>query len=1192
MVTPAQENELRRAVGMAPKSPAVDYAVPSGQRVSDDAALEAMFKDAGVDTQSLDQQIQAEQNKEKQDRFLALQKEIQGFESARKAGQVAEGVADAVLGVGVGFRDIARNTYNGLVDLADSAENYAAQHGIGSSDLITEANKWEDAYGKEVAKGFGTTGNVARSVTNFAGPLLATMGSGGSFLAASGVNAAYNFLAIDPKQARLSDHLKGTGLSEVPVASDVIDYLSTKPDDSELTSRFKNLVEGAGIDAAVGGILWGASKAYSGIKNLRSPKTLETAEKEVAAMKAPAPKPITPDEQAAINASDEAISQVAPEKIPQPKPLEEDPAQLDLFEKQWANLGLDQPPVYSKPDTGEVRLRLTDDQILDRFYVMSKQIDQQVLRTPMTDAELKSAAEIIRKDSATVDRLAKWTPDQGVPTDKETLVLKYVMQQGDASMREAIGVVTNNIKDDVALLKFSRELENYTRLLEIRQGTASAKGATLRAEKVIGALAKTGDKEALAMLGAQGRAKLVEGLLEQNGGRANIQKIAQSASFIEELAKISKKPDTDFAMRMGDVVQKSSWMKFNDAVTKVALNGMLSSYGTPLKAIITNFATTGKTVIDNYVQVGFGAVVKSEDAKTLAEANAHLKGVFSGLYEGIAPAIQVTKTGQATRFTRLDLSEGAQKIVTQEDAMFKASGAWASKAGLAAEALSLNGLPVRVLMGVDTYWQMVNYRGAINAEAIRAGTAQGLEGKELAAFIDAFTAKPPAAVDYAATQIAQTNTMAKDLTGFAESVDSVIDQGSQYIPFARVILPFFKTNMNIIEYTVKNSPFAPLLSPDFRAAVAAGGRARDEAMAKVISGTAILGGIVALAESGLINGRNTKNSEIEQALRDNKTIAPETSIKIGNTWYSLKGLEPLSTFVNMASNISKMSGYVSEEEYLQAITAIGIMTAEVATPEQLTDSLSGLLNVMAGKEGATQYLATIPSRFTPAGALMTDVRQTVDPTMRMTKYKDFLDTVFARFENQVPYLSKNLPAQRNVWGEKLVLPDGIGPDAISPMATTSNDGMALKGALERMDDFYEMNKDKAFGLYKFDLSMPSRQIKNTMANVQYQLTPQEYSAYVVLSGGINPTTGKPIWPDGRTLKQVVNDVVQKYDGFNKRPQDYDPTTYVKMVGELSKAFANYRKVADKLILQFGDVQAKMKAQADQYRAFEELNNER
>lgn len=1192
MPTPEQENELRKAVGLAPLSPAVDYAVPSKPRISEDVALEELFKDAGVDTQSVQQQVMAEQNKEKQDRYMALQKEIEGFESARMAGKVAEETLGAVAGIGLGFRDIARNTYNGLVTLADSAENYAAQHGIGAGDLITNATKWEDSYGTEVGKGVGTTGNIARAVTNFAGPLLATVSSGGGFLAGMGVNAAYNFLAIDPKQARLTDHLKGTGLSEVPVAAEVIDYLSSKPDDSELTARFKNLVEGAGIDAAVGGILWGASKAYTGIKSLRAPKTMEDAAKEVATAKAPAPVPVpvTPAEQAALDQSDEVISAVAPSKQPQPKPVTEDPAQLELFDKEWAKLELDQPPVYTKPE-GEVRLRLTDDQLLDRFYVMSKQIDQAVLRTPMTDAELKEASRLMRSDSAVVDRLATWTPDKGVPSDKETLVLKYIMHQGDSSMRDAITNVVTNINDDVTLLKFSREFENYARLLEIRQGTASAKGATLRAEKVIGQLAQTGDKEALAMLGAQGRAKLVEGLLEKYGGRANIQKIAQSASFIEELAKVSKTPDTDFAMRMGDVVQKSAWMQIDQAVTKVALNGLLSSPGTSLKAVITNIATTGKTIIDNYVAVGVGKVVNSEGAKTLAEANAHLKGVISGLYEGIAPAVETTKTGTATRFTRLDLTDAAQ-VVNQDDAMFKASGAWASKVGLVSETLSANRLPVRILMGVDTYWQMVNYRGVVNAEAIRAGVSQGLKGKELTAFVEAFNAKPPPAVDYAATQIAQANTMAKQLTGFAESIDNVIEQGSSYIPFARVVLPFFKTNMNIVEYTAKNSPFAPLLSQDFRTAIATGGRSRDEALAKVISGSAILGGLVALANGGMINGRNTQNPEIEQALKDNKSIAPETSIKIGDTWYSVKGLEPISTFVNMAAGLNKIAGYVSEDEYQQTATAVAIMAAEVATPEQLTDSLSGLLNVMAGKQGAKEYLATIPSRFTPMGSALTDVRQTVDPTIRVTKFKDFLDTVFARFENQVPYLSKNLPAQRNVWGEKLVLPDGIGPDAISPIATTSDEGMALKGALERMDDFYELNKDKAFGLYKFDLSMPPKQIKNPMANVQYQFTPQEYSAYVVLSGGINPSNGKPIWNDGRTLKQVVTDVVKKYDGFNKRPQDYDPTTYAAMVGELSKAFSNYRKVADKLILQFGDVQAKMKAQADQYRAFEELNNER
>ena len=144
-----------------------------------------------------------------------------------------------------------------------------------------------DVYGAQAAGSLDATGDVTRSVVSFAGPLLATMGTGGSFALGMGVNAAYNYLAVDPKQARVSDHLRGTFLSEVPVAAEMIDFLSNKPDDTEQMGRLKNLLEGAGIDLGVGALLWSASKAYSGINKMRSPKAIADAEAEVATAKAP-----------------------------------------------------------------------------------------------------------------------------------------------------------------------------------------------------------------------------------------------------------------------------------------------------------------------------------------------------------------------------------------------------------------------------------------------------------------------------------------------------------------------------------------------------------------------------------------------------------------------------------------------------------------------------------------------------------------------------------------------------------------------------------------------------------------------------------------------------------------------------------------------------------------------------------------
>jgi hypothetical protein len=497
-------------------------------------------------------------------------------------------------------------------------------------------------------------------------------------------------------------------------------------------------------------------------------------------------------------------------------------------------------------------------------------------------------------------------------------------------------------------------------------------------------------------------------------------------------------------------------------------------------------------------------------------------------------------------------------------------------------------------MSVDTYWNTVGTRGYLNAAATRDAVQNGLKAgtKEFAEHVTNY--KPTTTVIRAADEFAKTNTMAKELTGIAEWFDNGIEMVGTKVPLMRVLVPFFKTNANLIEAVAQRSPLAPLVSADFRSAMRSGGVARDEAIAKMASGSIALAGFTYLAAGGSINGKNAENPTLERALKDNKTIPLETSVKVNGKWVSLKGVEPISSIVNMAHFLSKASGHLEEEEYQAAIVAAMSWVSEIASPEQLTDSLSGLMKVARGEEGAPEYLATIPARFTPAGGLMTDVRQTVDVNTRNTNlgkikgFQDFVESVRMKYQNQIPGMSKYLPIDRNFWGEELELPDGMGPDAVSLLASTSEDGLRLKSALEKLDSFYSLNKgaiEGAFDAAAIDpivIQKPSRYIKNPFGGPDYRLSPKEYSAYQLLAAGKNYETGESMHSDG-DLKTVTTQVLQEYGVFDKKVQDISTDDYIALNKELSSRFAIYRQVADKLILQYSDIESKMKQAADKSR---------
>lgn len=1138
-------------------SPAIQYAVPDKPVTGTYEQIMASFERQGADTSGMKQALEEKKVARVKQQYEDSIKEVEA--------NVAAGIEDQkkqMLGVGTAFRDLGKNVYNGLIDLSDAAEDFAAEHGIGKGDLITSSMKWQDTDGADAKAAMGAPGKVAHAVTQFAMSLLAGMSTGGGVGAGLAFDAVYGVLAVDPKQQRVSDHLKGTVFEQVPIVSDIIEGLSSKPDDSELMSRFKNAAEGVGIGAGLAGLMWTAARTYSKAAG-RTAAVVDEA-------KPPADggplvigggdKPTTVHEEPAA-----PIEPVVPEPVPSPTVSAE----------------------------GAVELDMKSESMLDKFYNWAKSVPGDRLRAPLSNRELMDAAKEMQNDPEIWEKIATNTPENGVLTDKETMVFKYIMQQSDSQMMSTIkGLQTAPSTDDAALVGFMEKFENYTRLLDIRTGAASAKGATLKAEQLIQKLARVGDKDALAMMGAEGRAKLTAGIMESYGGREAILATQEKLKLIERLSSVADMPDKAFLSRMEKLTK---WERMDRAVTRVALNGMLSSPSTSIKALVANVGTTGKTALDKYVSVGVGKLMGTTGANTISDANAQVEGMFQGMIESIRPSINVLKTGEVPQTVRMDLVDALKDAVpTMEEQAGKSLGAFADTTGMivhAAEKVSDNAvtqIPVRVLMSVDSYWQHVNIRGQVLSEASRAARKAGLEGKAAADFIEKFRLNPPDAVYEAAVKTAGTNTMAKDLSGWAAKLDDLVE-GAAYIPTRRVLVPFIKTNLNLVEYAATNSPLG-VFAPSFQSAMRQGGRARDEAMAKVISGSTATGLIAYAAYKGLVTGKSSENLQVNLALRDNKTVAPETSLKFGDTWVSMKGVEPIATIMNGVSLLSKSAGYLSEAEYGDMTTSFVAALMEVMTPEQLLDTASGIVGAAEGSKEGKSWVESLPQRYVPFGAAMTDIRQTVDPVMRSTKSDEgkgkwgalgnMVDTMQLRVQNMVPYYSKDLPPQTNIWGEVLELPDGLGPDALSMFASTTNEGGMLKHSLEAMDDYYEHTKGTLAGLTKFEVSMPTDRVANAAGGPQFKLTPLEHQAYKMMAAGINPENGETIGKE--TLKDAATRIVKQYGADKMRPQDFDQKTYFKMVAALSAEFKSRRDMADKLIVTFGDVGRRMKDEAREY----------
>ena len=1092
-------------------------------------------------------------------------------------------VADVALGVSAGSRSIGRNIYNGVVDFLDTVENFAAEKGLGSGDVFSSASRWDDPIGAAAGKDMSTTTGVAKGVTEFVAPLIAIAGSGGSNLAVMGYGAAYNFLAIDPKEQKLQDSLKKTWLRNIPVVADILEGISSKPDDSAMVGRMKNVAMGVGFDAAFLGVTYSASKLYRKITELRSPKSLSDMVNNVA----DTPKvqaDVVPNQ---VVVDDPKLSNVgtAGEQL-----------ELEAFEKGMAQSGHEAPVVSIQVD-GTPGVNLTSAEtggLLDNWHNLWSSIDDPRAYKTLPDVERDAAGLALSKDPDMVTKLATWKMGDAPLTSEQVRALQFI--QDDAT--RALGNIADELATDPNNLVFQSKFAKAVDALEMMDKTSSANASTtgvaFRTEQAVASALGVSEKEVPRIVGAQGRKKAMDEYVRSMGGADTVKKAGANVQILRDLSKISKTPDMEFVKSLRDVSYRSGYMRTGDALTKIALNGMLSSPSTVSKAVMSNTTMVAFTSVENYVEVGIGLAkgvfVKNAQRRTLGQANARLSGLMSGFSEAFTPAWKSMKTLKSPRMVRQDLVDAGAKSMQQDDIAFKAIAARGETTGVAGhivDALSLKQVPVRVLVGTDTFFNHVNYKSFISGEAAALEERMlkaGMAVDDIAEAVTKFKANPPPDVMRAADDFAASGTFTKELEGVALAVDEFIGEANNYIPVARVVVPFFKTKANIVTEVIQRSPFAPLISKQFRTAWSAGGKSQNEALAKVVTGTTTLGVLAWMASQGRISGVGSENLEIQRAMKDNKTVALPTSIKVGDTWVSVVGLDPLASMVNAASFASKASGHLEAGEYQELVVAIAANLGALLSPEEMTDSMTDALTIFRGDRGYADVLAQLPSRFTPAAGIVTDIRQTIDPTTRQSTlgqikdFNDFMETVKMRYKNQIPYYSKTLSAQRNVWGETLEIPDGLGPDAVSVLASTNSDGMQLKAVIETLDDYFDNNKEAidSFNAMssgaingKIPMELPSRYLKNQYGS-GYRMTPREYGVYQRYAAGLDAFTDSPLNAKVGTMKELFYDVAVEYDLFDRDIGELTPGQFLEVSGKFSRIMMTFKEVANTKILGYAE----------------------
>lgn len=1084
---------------------------------------------------------------------------------------------DVGKGVGLGLADVTQNVINSAHAVVKGLTDFGADHGILPQNLVTDASKidWSAHLGQpDDSVGVRT----AREITKYAAPVLATVLSGGGTAASLGVGAAADFLTLDPHQQRLSNTIRDNipELQNYPVAYKTADWLAAKPGEGDFEGRAKNALEGLGLGAAMAGTVHGILWAGSKMSSLRG---AVIAANPVAQAADGAAAPLASEAQLA--ASDQAISSAA--TTPAPAVVEASPPpEHNLFKFD---------PVKEGP-AGPV-FNLNNEKVVDfaaRFAQENPKEYSQLFRETQTFTQMTDEAQaILRSPQKTEELLARTNADRPFSA-AETAASHYLLGNVQTELETAAAFAVQSGKPE-DLQHFQNMLSTFNYVNETANSAATAQARALNANKIknLNPFNISSDFHGMTMseftqaIGDQGRQKLISEALAAGGGQEAIADTAKKIDLISKLspgeigAKLSN-PEGVYASATG-------WQSKQEALTSIAINGMLSSPYTAAKVAIAYPATGMMEAATNYIAAGIGTIKKStglapvgSDAISFAQANKYLQGYFSSFGESAASAGRAFMDGHGGPGNMMsgDFLQGLGKIGAQDEPAGQGASSimdhMVDEHGLSAGGIkSLVEIPSRIHAAEGAFFGNMTYRASIYQQAMAKAENSGLLSR--ASIEDAFhklIENPTVGMHTAAVDRAQMTTFWKALD--PESISGSINQIINKVPFGRVILPFFKVGANSTIYAMENSPLGALF-PEVKQAIAQGGAARDMAIARMTLGSSFVALGAGLAANGVYTGPDTENSKVRQALEESGTGWRSESLLLGGRYIKANGLGPINAWLKLGSVISQLSSHLPDEQYHDVATIAAAAFSQVMTPEMMTENTSKLFEAMAqasqyGKKDQLEtVMADIAGRFTPFSAFQRDLKEVGNP-IKSSSFEaraGFLENVTNRIIDHYgansPWFNKDLPPVRNMWGEPLLMPHGALPEMLAPYASTKGGGSELTDKLQKLAGFYQ-NINQLRPEYKpLSIEMPSRNFSFPGTGISIPLDSKQYDKLVMYRAGLTPE-GAAL-PGVQTLKAQMESAMSTVKGIG--PQ-MTPNEYNTVVGALSKIMYSAKVRGNSLFL--------------------------
>lgn len=705
---------------------------------------------------------------------------------------------------------------------------------------------------------------------------------------------------------------------------------------------------------------------------------------------------------------------------------------------------------------------------------------------------MQKTKELARKMGVDFDQIVARREGQALNAEEAQAYIDFL----GASLKE-----TSRVMDELVTNPGNAELEErFVHSLNIVKAVH---------ESVMGARAEAGRALNVWKTTAQGYLDLSNQLVTSMNTLT-----PENAQFVESFKRVTP---TRLAIALKATIPNAKELsKFVDKVTRPGAGDMffevmygamlLSNPATLAINAISNAITMGFSVPERFLAAGIGTTLRGLESVGVAphqvdhvgarEAAAYTYGLMNSVSHAFDIAGHAFKTGERTT--------GGKKIeMSNEDAITAENLGLTGPIGYVADYLGAAiRTPLRGLMSTDEFFKMTQSYAQLYANAYRQAEAQGLDGDDFAkSVIERFREMPPEDVD-SAKAFGDYQTFTQRLGPAGQHISQAINSlPLKYrIPIKMFLIPFHTVPTNLFKFAAERIPGPAFLHHTFQQEIKAGGARRDLALAKLMTGTALVLGGAMLYLQGKINGKESLDPGerfIERSGRQQEySVQAEDGTQIG-----FDRLDPYGMILGFGADWAKIVYGNPDSDLAQRL----LLAAVLPVAWNLTSKhyLEGSARLM--KAVSAQKLDELAQYFKRSSSIVVPgfIRQLNKTGVLNQKYvresRDAWDAIIA----QTPGYSDTIPPQTDIFGHPVVIPGGLGPDIISGIAVSKRRNephyrelIDSKIAAMPVGDWIEGNEVSELTLEEPD------------PNDGVELTPQEHHRYRVLVGHEAKINGK------------------------------------------------------------------------------------